>query len=130
EVAVRLAVAPTATTPDGSRRWIDAVARAAARADAIVVFDLGDDPRTSELLPALSRAGGERPAIAIVDEPVAAREGVIVHVAPLLDPDGTRALAASMLGREPPRAWAEALHAASGGLPLTAIELVRSIADE
>jgi len=132
DVAVRLAVAP-ATTADAARRWLDAVARAAARADALVVIELGDDPRARELIAALLRAGVERPIVAIVDTPVTAssavREELTEYVAPSLDTAGVRALATAMLGREVPPAWAASLHAASGGLPLTVIELVRSIAD-
>jgi transcriptional regulator with GAF, ATPase, and Fis domain len=131
EVALRLVVAPSATssTVDSGRRWIDAIARAVSRVDALVVFELGDDPRARDVLAALVRAGIERPVVVIADEPVAARDDIIVHVAPLLDIDGVRVLAASMLGKDPPRPWAEGLQRASGGLPLTTIELVRSIAD-
>jgi transcriptional regulator with GAF, ATPase, and Fis domain len=130
DVAVRLVVATTAQAAASGRGWTDAVARAVSRTDAVVVFELADDPRARALIDALARAGLERPVIVIVDAPVPARGEVIVYSAPLLDVDGVRALAATMLQREPPRAWAQALHAASGGLPLTTIELVRSIADE
>jgi transcriptional regulator with GAF, ATPase, and Fis domain/Tfp pilus assembly protein PilF len=136
EVAMRLVVAPTSSNagaPDSGRRWIDAVARAVSRVDAVVVFELGDDPRAKDLLNALLRVGLERAVVAIVDEPVVARDELVVHLAPLLDVDGVRTLAAAMLGPDrgaPSRTWAEGLHRASGGLPLTTIELVRSIADE
>jgi transcriptional regulator with GAF, ATPase, and Fis domain/tetratricopeptide (TPR) repeat protein len=111
---------------NGRGRWLDRAARAVRAANAIVVIELGDDPRTRELLAVLGR-GGDRPVIAIVDsEP----EGVTAQRAPLLDRDGVRTLVVAMLGREPTPAWIEGLHVASGGLPLTAVELVRSLADE
>jgi transcriptional regulator with GAF, ATPase, and Fis domain len=129
DVAAQLAVASVGVT-EPSRRWIDMLARAVAQSDALVVFELGDDPRARDVIAALLRVGGERPAIVIVDDVVPARDDLVVHVAPLLAADGVRALAASMLGREPSLAWAQALRAASGGLPLTTIELLRSIAGE
>ncbi|HEY5927448.1 MAG TPA: sigma 54-interacting transcriptional regulator [Kofleriaceae bacterium] len=137
EVAVRLMVAPQATaaslTPESGRRWIDAVARGVGRVDALVVFELADDPRQKDLINALVRVGLERPAVVIVDEPVAARDDLYVHLAPSLDEDGVRTLATAMLGPArgaPPRAWLQGLYEASGGLPLTTIELLRSIGDE
>src|SRR5690606_13942296 len=81
ELALRLVVAPAGATGDSGRRWIDAVARAACRSDALVVFELGEDPRGGALLSALSRAGIERPIVAIVDEPAITRDDMIVHTA-------------------------------------------------
>jgi len=138
EIAARLSVEPVVTAvlgsaasaTDASRRWIDVVARAVARANAVVIFELGDDARAKELVTALGRAGLERPVVVLADESVGERDDVVVHDVPILDADGVRTLAAAMLGREPPRAWAQGLHVASGGLALTTIELVRSIADE
>ncbi|MDB4958737.1 MAG: Response regulator of zinc sigma-54-dependent two-component system [Myxococcales bacterium] len=117
-------------TPQDARGFIQRVARAAREAAAIVVFELGDDPRAGELVAALARTGGDRAAIVIVDQATAARADVATHAVPLLDLDGVRELAARMIGGEPPRTWIHALHEASGGLALTAVELLRSIAGE
>ncbi|HEX3479479.1 MAG TPA: serine/threonine-protein kinase, partial [Kofleriaceae bacterium] len=115
----------------GARGWIERVARAARRRGAPVVIDAGGDPRAADLVGALARADGPGPVVAIVDRaPPGDRTGVALHAAPVLDDDGTAALAAAMLGAAPPRAWARALRVASGGLPLLVIELVRSIAGE
>jgi len=127
DVAPALGVA---TSSDTGRGWIERVARASRRAAELVVIDVGDDPRGLELLAALTRSPGERPVLVVVDQAVPGRAGIAVHAAPLLDAKGVSALAASMLGREPPPAWAHGLVTASGGLALTAIELVRSIAAE
>ena len=90
-------------------------------------IELADDPRAAELIAALARAGGDHPVVVTVDHAPAPRPGLVVHVAPALDVDGVAAVAAAMLGGRPPPPWAHALHLASGGLPLTVIEL-RAIA--
>ncbi|HWO18665.1 MAG TPA: sigma 54-interacting transcriptional regulator [Kofleriaceae bacterium] len=115
-----------------ARIWLERVARAARGASRPVVIELGGDPRAAELAAALGRAPpGAHPVIALVDDaPPDGWPGVAVHRAPVLDAPGVAALARAMLGVSPPRAWAAALHAASGGLPLTAIELLRSISGE
>ncbi|MBA3451734.1 MAG: sigma 54-interacting transcriptional regulator [Deltaproteobacteria bacterium] len=127
EIAVSLGVSPAT---NGGRGWIERFARAARRATELVVIDLADDPRGPDLLAALTRSPGSRPVIVVADSLATARPGVALHAAPLLDAIGIGALAGSMLGREPPMPWAKALLGASGGHPLTAIELVRSIAGE
>jgi serine/threonine-protein kinase PknK len=129
EVARRLGV-----PGGGARAWIERIARAARAAGRPVVLELGDDPRAADLVAALGRApGGGEPAIALVPgeaAPPAGWPGVAIHRAPVLDPAGVGELARAMLGVAPPRAWSAALHAASGGLPLTVIELVRSVGGE
>ena len=97
---------------------------------SIVVFELGDDPRARELVAGLARTSGVRTVIAIVDDPSVARDDVAVHVAPLLDLDGVRAVVTGMIGGQPPTTWLHALHQVSGGLPLTTVELLRSITSE
>ena len=104
-----------------ARRWLDRVARAVARATPRSrSFELGDDPRAAELDRARSHApSGPRAVVAIVDTAPPPRDGVDVHVAPLLDVDGVPRLAASMIGSEPPRAWVAApARGVSGGLAL------------
>ena len=130
EVVARLRAAPLADEPVG--RWLGRVARAARAASALVVFELGDDPRAPELVTALARIAPttSRAVIAIVDAGAVVREGVDVRAVPLLDVDGVRELATAMLSSEPPRPWAQALHGISGGLALTTVELLRSIANE
>jgi transcriptional regulator with GAF, ATPase, and Fis domain/Tfp pilus assembly protein PilF len=113
-----------------SRAWIEQLARAARRSVGVVLVDATDDARAADLIAALVRSPGERAVLVLADLAPATRPGVVVHTAPSLDVEGTRALAGTMLGRTPTVAWATGLHAASGGLPLTAIELVRSIASE
>jgi transcriptional regulator with GAF, ATPase, and Fis domain/tetratricopeptide (TPR) repeat protein len=119
-------------TPDPQiPRWLDRCARAARNADALVVIDLAEDPRASDAIDALARAGGERPIVVLAAHAPASRaDRVVVHAAPMLDEDGLAALARQAIGRAPPAAWVRALHVASGGLALTAIELLRSIAGE
>jgi transcriptional regulator with GAF, ATPase, and Fis domain/tetratricopeptide (TPR) repeat protein len=114
----------------GARPWIERVARAARAATARVVFELADDPRGDELIGALVRAHGDHPVIAIADPDPPKRRDVGVHRVPVLEPAGVAALAEDMLGAPPPRAWSQALCVASGGLPLTVLELLRSISDE
>jgi transcriptional regulator with GAF, ATPase, and Fis domain len=128
QVAAALGVGPT---PD-AKRWLSDIAQHVGRADALVVVDLGDDPRAASFIAAIARADKARPAVVIadVDAEITSRDDVIVHRAPLLDVEGVWSLATTMLGREPPRAWAQALHAMSGGLPLTTIDMMRSIASE
>jgi len=119
--------------PDG-RRWIDATARAVAARDGLVVVELGDDPRARSFLAALARNEVEYPVVIVIDDPAIApthaRDELLLYRAPLLDTSALGALASTMLGREPPRAWLEGLHAASGGFALTAIELLRSLAGD
>lgn len=124
------AVSLGATASSDAQRWIGDVARGVAAADALVVVDLADDPRAQTFISALTRLDLQRPVIVVADAVASTRDNVIVHHAPSLDVDGVAALAASMLGREPPRNWAQALHAISGGLALTAVDLLRSIANE
>ncbi len=100
----------------------------------------GDDPaRDPRGDLARDRGGGDRardadriagPVVAIVDDAPSARAGLAIHRIPLLDADAIAELAGGMLGARPPLAWARGLHAASGGLAVTAIELLRSIARE
>jgi transcriptional regulator with GAF, ATPase, and Fis domain len=116
-------------TPD-AKGWLSNIAQQVARADALAVIDLGEDPRAATLVAALARIDKTRAIVVITDADVGSRDGVVVHRAPLLDVDGVLSLAATMLGREPPRAWAQALHAMSGGLALTTIDMMRSIASE
>jgi len=131
---VGAAFAVPASDPGASPRgWIERVARAARRASAPVLIELGDDPRAGAVIGALARADGGTSVIAIVDRDpgdAAARPGIAVHAVPILDSGGVAALAAAMLGTPPPRAWAHALRVASSGLALAVIELVRSIAGE
>src|SRR5262249_20242589 len=122
----RAVAAPVGGEP---ARWNEGVARAIRRAGVLIVLELGGDPRAPQTIAALVRAGGERPVIAIADRTPAARAGLIVHAVPALEIDGVSALARQMIGREPPRAWASALHVACRGLAQTAIELLRSIED-
>jgi transcriptional regulator with GAF, ATPase, and Fis domain/tetratricopeptide (TPR) repeat protein len=123
--------AALACTPEAPGRWIDRLARAARAADALVVIELVDDPRADEAIAALARAGGQRPLVAIADRaPEPRGDRMVVHTAPLLDEAGLRSLAVQVLGGEPPQPWLRALHAASGGLALTAAELLRSLGGE
>lgn len=110
--------------------WLGRIASAVRTADALVVLELGDDPRGEAVVAALARGEFERPVIAIVDAVPSMHDGVTVHRVPVLDVAGTAALATAMLGNEPSHGWAAALHAASGGRPTTAIELLRSISAE
>ncbi|MGN6105597.1 MAG: protein kinase domain-containing protein, partial [Kofleriaceae bacterium] len=129
EVAAVLGVSAAAST----RVWIERLARAAAGSQAPIVIELAGDPRAAEVVAALGRTAAppRAPRIALVDEvPAAGWPGIAMHRAPVLDADGVAALAEAMLGLAPPRAWSAALHAASGGLPSTVVELVRTIADE
>ncbi|HTR51204.1 MAG TPA: sigma 54-interacting transcriptional regulator [Kofleriaceae bacterium] len=124
ELAVRFGVT-------GGGGWLDRLTRAAR--DAIVIVELGDDPRTDDALAALSRHAGGRPVIAIVDAAPRPREHVVAYATPVLDHAGVRAIAEQMIAADrgsPPDAWVRGLREASGGLALTAIELVRSIAGE
>jgi serine/threonine-protein kinase PknK len=131
ELARRLGV-PAATNSTAAavawRPWLERVARAARAAQSILLVELADDPRADDFLAALARTPSDAPAIAIVDR--APRAAVPRLAAPVLDVEGVRALAEAMLNTTPSGAWTEALHAACEGLPLAAIELVRSIADE
>ncbi|MGE3763209.1 MAG: sigma 54-interacting transcriptional regulator [Kofleriaceae bacterium] len=132
--ALGVAAAPTDRAPSG---WLERIARraratgvgATERADLILV-DASDDPRGTDLVTALSRSPGDRPVVILVERAPAPRAGLAIHTAPLLDVDGIAQLAHRMLGATPPAAWSHGLLAASGGLALTAIELVRSITDE
>jgi transcriptional regulator with GAF, ATPase, and Fis domain len=116
----------------GGGAWLDRLARGARASGALVVVELGGDPRAGDAVAAFARAAAARPAIAIVDpEPaMPPRERVVAHATPVLDDAGVRAVAAQMIAGTPPDAWVRALREASGGLALTAIELVRSIAGE
>ncbi len=126
EVAAALKIAPGASPAS----WIERFARAVRSAPDLVVLELADDPRAVDLFGALVRAPGDRAVIALVDRPPAARAGLVTQLAPVLDEDGIASLATMMLGKPPAKAWSHALRAASGGLPLTALELLRSIAGE
>ncbi len=125
DIAATLAVEATS-----ARGWLERVARAVRRADELVTLELQDDPRTPDLMLALLRAAGDRPVLVVTEHAPAARPGLALLVAPLLDVEGVGVLAAQMLGAPPPRLWVHGLHAASGGLPQHAIELVRGIAGE
>jgi Bacterial regulatory protein, Fis family len=129
EVGAALAVG---ADPGSPRGWIARVARAARRATAPVVIELGDDPRARALIVALTCAPGGHPVIAVADRDPIDRPmpGLVRHVAPRLDREGIAALAGALLGAAPPRGWAHALHVATGGAPRLATELVRSIASE
>jgi transcriptional regulator with GAF, ATPase, and Fis domain/tetratricopeptide (TPR) repeat protein len=129
EVAAALACPLEHSAP----RWIDRVARAARTSDAVIVLELGDDPRVDDVLGALARAHGDRPVIAIADRaPEPRGDRLAIHTAPLLDESQLRSLVRQAIGGagEPPDPWVRGLQAACGGLPLTAIELLRSIANE
>ncbi|MEO8702558.1 MAG: sigma 54-interacting transcriptional regulator [Kofleriaceae bacterium] len=123
EVAAQLAVA------GGERGWIERVARVARSTAARIVIELAGDPRSAELVAALARAPGDHAVIAIVDG-TGDRRDLAVHRVPVLDVAGVATLAETMLGTPPPRAWAQALHTAGAGMPLTVVELLRSIAGE
>ena len=126
EVGAALGIPAAAST----RAWVEQLARTARRNHGLVIVDATEDARRAELVPALLRSAGDRPVLVVTEHVPAPLPGLAIHTAPLLDVEGTRSLAAAMLGAAPSPAWAAALHAASGGLPLTAIELVRSIAGE
>ena len=126
ELAVTLGVRTSANAAS----WVERVARAARRAPELIVIELADDPRAADLVAALVRAPGERAVVVLSDRAPAPRAGVAIQTAPLLDDDGIAALATTMLGAAPSKAWAHGLRTTSGGLALTAIELVRSIASE
>jgi len=126
DVASRLAIAASTH----ASAWLERVARAARRASELVVLDLADDPRAGDAIAALVRAPGDRPVLVLIASAPASRAGLVIHAAPVLDDDGVAGLASAMLGASPSKAWAHGLRIASGGLPLTAIELVRSIAGE
>jgi transcriptional regulator with GAF, ATPase, and Fis domain len=113
---------------DGAR-WIDRVARALRAKDAVPVVELAGDPRATELIAALVRTGGARPAIVICDEPPSGAD-VIVHAIPRLDAGDVRALAVGRLGGEPPGAWVDALVEASAGLAGEVTALLGSVAGE
>jgi len=132
EVAAQLGVDLAATqlpsgSPPAARGWLERVARAARQAPARVVLELVDDPRADELIAGLVRNPGDHPVITIVDRSALARRDVGMHRVPVLDVAGVGVLAEAMLGTPPPRAWSQALHAASDGMPLTVVELLRSI---
>jgi len=129
EVAGQLGCAPLAAGAPVAG-WIDRVARAVREHAGMVVLELAEDPRGAAVVAALARAQSAFATIAIVDPVVRTGEGVTRHEVAALDVAGVITLAAAMLGRTPPAAWAEALHAVSGGAALTAIELVRSLAHE
>jgi transcriptional regulator with GAF, ATPase, and Fis domain/Tfp pilus assembly protein PilF len=129
EIAAALGEAAVAPASD-ARGWIERVARASRRRQALVVVELADDPRANDVVAALARAGGERSVVVLVDAPIAARDGVTTYAIPLLDADGVQTLAAAMLGSAPPRGWSRSLRDACDGLAVTAVELLRSIADE
>jgi transcriptional regulator with GAF, ATPase, and Fis domain/Tfp pilus assembly protein PilF len=110
--------------------WAGRIAGVIRASSALVVLQLEHDSRRNEVVAALARAELLYPAITIVDAGVDMYPGVVTHTVPLLDVRGVSALAAVVLGKEPPLAWAAALHAASGGRAGTAIELLRSISAE
>ena len=129
EVAAQLGSAPLA--PGAALAgWIDRVARAARSHAGMVVFELVEDPRATAVVAALARSHGGFGTVAIVDPEVRTGDGVDRHEVAALDLAGVTALAAAMLGRTPPVAWTEALHAVSGGAAQTTIELVRSLVHE
>jgi transcriptional regulator with GAF, ATPase, and Fis domain len=132
--ASQLGVEPFAIpSRDATRAQVERVAQAAHAANARIVFELGADPRAVDLISALARGLGSHPVIAIVDvlpAQLERRRDLLVLAVPALDEAGVAALAASMLRTRPPAAWTQALHAASDGLPLTVIELLRSIVEE
>ncbi|HEY3804776.1 MAG TPA: sigma 54-interacting transcriptional regulator [Kofleriaceae bacterium] len=116
-----------------ARGWLDRCARA-VRGEApdarLCVLELADDPRAADAIAALVRAGGG-PVVVLVDRaPRTDAAAIDRHEVGPLDHAGLAALAAEMLGREPPAAWIAGLAAASSGFALAAIELVRSIAGE
>ncbi|MFN0248085.1 MAG: sigma 54-interacting transcriptional regulator [Kofleriaceae bacterium] len=144
DVATALGIAASATDRSPSN-WLERIARRARRPDTrerphgdigvfrpadLILVDASDDPRGADLVTALARSPGERQVVILVERAPAPRAGLAVHTAPHLDVDGMSQLASTMLGASPPVSWSHGLVAASGGLPLTAIELVRSIADE
>src|SRR5262249_40439503 len=66
-VAARVGVLPS---DEPVARWLDRVGRVARKAPALVVFELGDDPRAVELVAAIARAPAlavARAVIAVVD---------------------------------------------------------------
>jgi transcriptional regulator with GAF, ATPase, and Fis domain/Tfp pilus assembly protein PilF len=123
----------TAATDRGSRAWIERLARAAvtstAEVDALVV-DVVEDPRASELVHALARAPSPRRPLVVLTETPPTHAAMRVVLASTLDVRGLAELARQMLGARPDAAWLDGLLAASGGFPLTAIELIRSAATE
>ena len=125
DIAAMLAVEATS-----ARGWLERVARAVRRAGELVTLELHDDPRAPEVIAALLRAPGDRPVLVVTEHAPAARPGLALLAAPVLDVEGVGVLAARMLGAAPPRPWVAGLHAASGGLPRHVIELVRGIAGE
>ncbi len=125
ELARALGVEPSPT----EAIWLERVARAARASSALIAIDVVDDPRARDTVAALARAPGSRAVVVIIDH-VDPRPGVATIVAPALDAAGTAALAHAILGAPPPDPWIGGLLVASGGLPLTVIELVRSISAE
>ena len=117
---------------DATRSFIERVVQATAAVDGRVVIELGTDRRATDTISALARQPAHA-TVVIVDqlEPVLARRrDFAIRHAPLLDVDEVGALAETMLRTRPPQRWLAGLHAASEGMPLTAIELLRSIVDE
>jgi len=129
EVAVQLGCAPLAAGAPVAG-WIDRVARTVRDHAGMTVLELAEDPRAAAVVAALARAQGDVATIAIIDPEVRTGEGVTRHEVRPLDIAGVTAVAAAMIGRTPPRGWAEALHAVSAGAALTTIELVRSLVHE
>ena len=129
ELAAALAVA---TGPDTARGWVERVARAIRLHAGLVVIELAADPRTSQLLAALSRGDLRRPVIAIVDRAPAPSDAVhaLLHPVAPLDAAGAAELVRTMIGREPPTTWAAELARISDGHALAAIDLVQSLRTE
>ncbi len=123
-IATQLGVAATGSG------YVERAIRAMAESDRAILLDLFDDPRALAALAAIARESTDAPRGVVIATVDAAPPLAGLHVVPMLDAAAVGAIATRMLGTAVTPAWARALHAASGGLPLTAIELLRSIAGD
>ena len=106
-----------------------AIAAAAARRGATTVVELTGDERAPAVIAAAAGARGPGLVILVHEGELAAPPPALTaHALAAVALDELSALAGALLGAPIERAWAEALHDASRGLPAIAIAVLASLA--